>query len=117
MRQTRWCALLAALLSICIDTSSAGQVDENDYARAVSFLPFNLMDKVRNARVDQHWLDGGKRFWYWRDTQGGREVVLVDSATGKRQSLAEPPVADTQPVVAPVGTVVSPDGSLAVFTR
>ncbi|HEY5755359.1 MAG TPA: DPP IV N-terminal domain-containing protein [Steroidobacter sp.] len=117
MKQTRWCALLVALLSACIDTASAGQVDENDYARAASFLPFNLMDKVRNSRVDPHWLDGGKRFWYWRDTAGGREVVLVDSATGKRQSLAKPPGSEAKSVVAPEGTVLSPDGSLAVFVR
>ncbi len=117
MKQTSWCALLVALIAAYTPTGSARQVDERDYARAVSFLPFNLLDKVRNSRVDPHWIDGGRRFWYWRDTDGGREVVLVDSATGKRQSLAKPPVAEAEPVVAPAGTVISPDGSLAVFAR
>lgn len=117
MKQTSWCALLVALLSVYVDSASATQVDDNDYARAASFLPFNLMNKVRNSRVDPHWLEDGKRFWYWRDTAGGREVVLVDSATGKRQSLATPPVAEAKPVVAPEGAVLSPDGSLAVFAR
>lgn len=117
MKQTIWCALLVALVAAQLDTASAAQVDEHDYARAASFLPFNLVDKVRNSRVDPHWIDGGKRFWYWRDTDGGREVVLVDSATGKRQALAKPPVAEAEPVVAPARTVVSPDGSLAVFVR
>lgn len=117
MKKTNWCALLVALVAAQVDIASAAQVDEHDYARAASFLPFNLVDKVRNSRVDPHWIDGGKRFWYWRDIDGGREVVLVDSATGKRQSLAKPPVEEAEPIVAPAGTVVSPDGSFAVFVR
>lgn len=68
-KQTSWCALLVALVAAHVDIASGAQVDEHDYARAVSFLPFNLMDKVRNARVDPHWIDGGQRFWYWRDTE------------------------------------------------
>jgi dipeptidyl aminopeptidase/acylaminoacyl peptidase len=117
MKQTSWCVLLVALLAAHVDIAAATRIDENDYARAASFLPFNLMSKVRNPRVDPHWIDGGNRFWYWREADGVREVVLVDSATGKRQSLAKPPVGEAEPAIAPAGTVLSPDGSLAVFVR
>jgi len=123
VRPGSWCVLLAAFVIVHVGTATAQeaarQLDEQNYARAASFLPFNLIDKVRNAKVSPQWLDGGKRFWYWRETDGGREVVLVDSATGKRQILPKPPVPEAKSTPAPamVGTVVSPSGSLAVFVR
>lgn len=116
MKQRRWRAGLVALVAAHVLPVAATTIDEHDYARAASFLPFNLIDKVRNAKVEPHWLDGGTRFWYWRDTDQGRQVVLVDSATGKQQLLEKPPTVEAAPV-GPEGIIISPDGSLAVFAR
>jgi dipeptidyl-peptidase-4 len=118
MKRRGCCALLIAWMAAHgPSTAVADAVDESDYARAASFLPFNLVDKVRNAKVEPHWLDGGARFWYWRDTAQGRQVVLVESATGKQQVLEQPPAGAAPPPVTLEGSLVSPDGSLAVFVR
>ena len=60
------------------------QLTDADYARAERFLPWNVAGLVRNVEVRPHWLDGGRRFWYLRETRSGREFVTVDAATGGR---------------------------------
>ncbi len=88
------------------------------YARAESFLPFNLTGKVRNASVVPQWLDGGERFWYRRETQTGHEVVLVESATGKRLPAPDATKLEkADPAPPAAGLLVSPDGTRAVFVR
>ncbi len=94
------------------------QVDAATYARAVSFLPFNLIGKVQNARVVPQWLDDGKRFWYRRDTGTGQETVLIDSATGRRLPLPPGESFDqSKPAPGDAGKLRSPDGRHAVFAR
>ncbi len=39
-------------------------------------------------RLDPHWFDNGRAFWYFRDASGGTgEYIRVDSATGKKTPL------------------------------
>lgn len=114
------CSAVTALIGSVAQAASEPTVKlaEDAYTRAESFLPFNLTGKVRNASVVPQWLDGGERFWYRRETQPGHEIVLVESATGRRLSLPEGTRFEKAdpPVPAP-GLLVSPDGARAVFVR
>lgn len=114
--------LAAVLLFIGCTAQAAGQptvkLAEDAYARAESFLPFNLVGKVRNARVAPQWLDGGERFWYRRETQTGHEIVLVESATGRHLPVPDGTKLEKADPPPPVpGLLVSPDGTRAVLVR
>ncbi|HET9017212.1 MAG TPA: DPP IV N-terminal domain-containing protein [Thermomicrobiaceae bacterium] len=61
-------------------------VSRADYARAESFLPWNVRPLIHNATVTPHWLDDGSdRFWYRRTSPEGAAFVLVDPATATRE--------------------------------
>ncbi|RIK41338.1 MAG: peptidase S9 [Chloroflexi bacterium] len=66
--------------------SSAPQIGWEDYARAESFLPWNVAKRAFKLSVTPHWIDGGDRFWYLNRTRNGSEFVLVDP----RRALREP---------------------------
>ncbi len=56
-----------------------------DYARAEEFLPWNAEPRIFNAAVVPHWIAGGDRFWYRRESRDGASFVVVDPASGERQ--------------------------------
>jgi dipeptidyl aminopeptidase/acylaminoacyl peptidase len=53
------------------------------YARVQAILL--LEGKVRNACVHPHWIGDSHGFWYERRSIHGREVRIVDAATGERR--------------------------------
>jgi Tol biopolymer transport system component len=55
-----------------------------DYARAESFLPWNVTKRAFKLSVTPHWIDGSDRFWYLNRTRDGAEFVLVDPARASR---------------------------------
>lgn len=81
--------LLAAALACAQAQAQTSGPGAADYARAEKVLDYNLKGKVRNARVEPHWLDDG-RFWYRRDGAAGAEYVLVDPARRSREPLFDP---------------------------
>jgi len=59
-------------------------VTREDYARAESFLPWNVEKRVFRMSVEPHWIGDSERFWYRNRTRDGAEFVLVDPETGTR---------------------------------
>lgn len=59
---------------------SAGDSWSDAYARVQAILL--LEGKIRNACVHPHWIQGSHLFWYERTSIDGREVRIVDAATG-----------------------------------
>jgi dipeptidyl-peptidase-4 len=84
----RWLALLL-LVATGAATGAEQEIDqasplERDvYARAERFLSWNAEKYTRNLDVDYHWIGTTDRFWYSRQTQAGKEFVIVDAASGK----------------------------------
>ncbi|MFK3650745.1 DPP IV N-terminal domain-containing protein [Lysobacter enzymogenes] len=100
-------ALFAAALA-CAQAQAQAQTPgpgAADYARAEKVLDYNLKGKVRNARVEPHWLGDG-RFWYRRDGEAGAEYVLVDPAKRSREPLFDP--ARLRPALAAVAPDAAP---------
>jgi dipeptidyl-peptidase 4 len=57
-----------------------------DYERSANLRRL-AQGKVVKTRVDPHWFDDNKRFWYRNDLGGGAaEFVLVDAVAGKREA-------------------------------
>lgn len=65
-------------------------VSAADYARAESFLPWNVAQRIFNAEVRPHWLSGGERFWYRRAAREGASFLLVDTASGASRPAFDP---------------------------
>ena len=61
------------------------QLTSTHYARAESFLPWNVGDLTYTARVDPNWIDGSDRFWYRSRSREGTEFVFVNPAGGERR--------------------------------
>jgi len=57
-----------------------------DYARAEKLLPANVGKLVQNELVVPHWIGESDEFWYKRELEEGWDFVLVDAATGKKQT-------------------------------
>jgi dipeptidyl aminopeptidase/acylaminoacyl peptidase len=85
--------LRRSLISIVAAASLAGpawaesppstKLSVADYDRAARFLEANSHNWVLNGDITPHWLPGGDRFWYRRQTAPGKaEFVLVDAAAG-----------------------------------
>jgi dipeptidyl aminopeptidase/acylaminoacyl peptidase len=76
-----------ALFGLFITTSVWAQGTAADYERSSKFRALT-QNKVRRDRVDAHWLNDNRRFWYRVDlAQGANEFVLVDAETGKKSPL------------------------------
>lgn len=74
--------LLATVLFFCWSSFSlCGQGTLADYERAERFLPWNVKKLVTEARVSPHWIQDSHRFWYLKESHGGRirEFILVDA--------------------------------------
>jgi dipeptidyl-peptidase-4 len=113
-------ALLVGSLSIVYPAGAAESDTRADYERAEKLLPFNFVGKVLNATVSPHWIDGGARFWYRRDTAAGTRLVLIDSATGRELPLTDAvrATAESSPADEQGDThelLISPDGRRAVL--
>lgn len=65
--------------------SAHPQVTWEDYARAESFLPWNVARRAFKLSVTPHWIDGSDRFWYLNRTRDGNEFVLVDPRRATRE--------------------------------
>lgn len=97
-------------------------LSEADYAAAEELDNLHLAELVKNAAVQPYWLDGGKRFWYTRDENDGKSVVIVDVEDGTWETAvvcdADTPVCRLvdEPVTNP-GLLHAPGNALAVFVR
>ena len=56
-----------------------------NYARAESYLPWNVAKLVFNTGVTPHWIGETDRFWYRRSSRDGTEFVVIDPANDFRQ--------------------------------
>jgi dipeptidyl-peptidase-4 len=69
--------------AVTVAHAEPAQLTKADYDRAARFLAQNQDKSVLNASVAPHWLPGGDRFWYRRQTTSGHfEFVIVDAAAG-----------------------------------
>ncbi|HYI16766.1 MAG TPA: DPP IV N-terminal domain-containing protein [Thermomicrobiales bacterium] len=66
-------------------TTDRPVVTRQDYARAESFLPWNVDKLVFRMGVEPQWIDDSERFWYRNRTRNGVEFVLVDPDAGSRE--------------------------------
>lgn len=62
----------------------AGPLTAADYTAAAALLEGNVAGRVKNARVEPHWLGDTGRFWYRRHTGAGHEYVVFDAANGEK---------------------------------
>lgn len=83
-------ALLAATAAMPVQAETASPVlTKADYDRAARFLAENAERQVLNATVTPHWIQGGDRFWYRRQTAPDRAVfVIVDPVKGGARTPA-----------------------------
>ncbi len=81
-------SLLGAFVGLVLITGPvAAQGTASDYQRAQQ-LGGRFANTVFRSQVDPQWLPGGTKFWY-RVTiaQGKSEYVLVDAASGKKETF------------------------------
>jgi len=84
----RWLALLLLVATGAAMGGEQGNVQapplgRDVYARAERFLSWNAEKYTLNLDVDTHWIGTADRFWYARQTQAGKEFVIVDAENGK----------------------------------
>lgn len=124
MKHLRRFLALASIIFALFSLGLAQQLTAADYARAEKMLAYNTAPLVDRASVRPTFLPDG-RFWYQVLTATGRELVLVDPASGTKkagQSLTELGLP-----AAPAGggpgrfggnlAVRSPDGKREVFIK
>jgi dipeptidyl-peptidase 4 len=85
-RGWRWVAVLTAAWLMALGFAKGeGGWSRADYEHARG-LRERTQGKVFRDRVQPHWFDEDRRFWYRNDLAGGaREYVLVETETGRRQ--------------------------------
>ncbi len=66
-------------------TTARLTVSRDDYARAESFLPWNVEKLVFRMGVDPKWIGDSERFWYRNRTSDGTEFIVVDPEAGTRE--------------------------------
>ena len=72
------------LVAVFACPSALGQGTRADYERSAGLAELTR-GKVLNHTLQANWLEGGGRFWYRKDLQGGRsQYVLVDAEKGTR---------------------------------
>ena len=82
MRCFRWPALLALLL---LSASAAAQGTKADYARAAE-LQNVVRNKVFRDRVEPHWFDADRQFWYKvRTGPASHEFLVVEAEKGRQR--------------------------------
>jgi dipeptidyl aminopeptidase/acylaminoacyl peptidase len=60
-------------------------ITREDYARAESFLPWNVEKRIFQMSVEPKWIGDSERFWYRNRTRDGVEFVLVDPEARTRE--------------------------------
>jgi dipeptidyl-peptidase-4 len=60
-------------------------VTREDYARAESYMPWNVAKLVFNTGIKPHWIGDSDRFWYRRSGRDGTEFVVIDPTDGSRR--------------------------------
>ena len=122
-RTARAAGTLFFFMSIHTVANDKGvELSAADYAAAEKQDNAHLAALVKNAAVQPHWLDAGKRFWYTRDEDEGRSIVVVDVASGTRQTAlvcgADQPVCrlEEEPMADPA-LLYAPGGDRAAFVR
>ena len=116
-----WTLCFLILLFIIPVTAQRDTFTAADYDKAASMLRSNIDSKVYHDNVRPEWLDGGK-FWYSVNTRDGRQYILYDpetkkknTATSKEELLSgltiteEPDIKYTE--------ILSPDGKKVAFIR
>lgn len=78
---------LCLSLLLVLASPAAGQITDSTYHRAEAFLPWNIPDLTSNTTVTPHWIDGGSRFWYRRETPNGHEYILVNPDADRRRPV------------------------------
>lgn len=76
--------LIFGLLSLCVVGMHA-EVKREDYVRAESFMPQNVMKRLYRMSVTPNWIEETDRFWYKVNTREGKEFILVDPALSRRK--------------------------------
>jgi len=91
MRRLTLPILLASVVSGigAVAQTTASNPTAADYAAATRLLYPNLQGLVSNETVFPHWIGDTGRFWYQRDGQEGRELVVV-SRDGARARAFDP---------------------------
>lgn len=67
------------------EIQASSKVTREDYARAESYMPWNMTKLIFNTDVTPHWIGETNRFWYRRSSGSGTEFVVIDPANGSRQ--------------------------------
>ncbi|HET7035701.1 MAG TPA: DPP IV N-terminal domain-containing protein, partial [Thermomicrobiaceae bacterium] len=65
--------------------SGSEELTRAAYARAESYLPWNVRPMLHNIELKPNWIGESDRFWYRRTSPEGAEFVLVDPASGERR--------------------------------
>src|SRR5262245_57521174 len=79
--------LLALVGILLFQSVGVAQGTAADYERAAKLRGLT-QNKVSRERVDANWLGDKHRFWYRVDlADAGREYVLVNAETGKKEPL------------------------------
>ena len=66
-------------------TTDRPAATREDYARAESFMPWNVEKRVFRLSVEPQWIGESERFWYRNRTRDGVEFVLVAPEAGTRE--------------------------------
>jgi len=76
-----WCLMVLCVLGM------QAQVTREDYARAESFMPQNVMERLYRMSVTPNWIEKTDRFWYKINTREGKEFILVHPALNTRKHV------------------------------
>lgn len=87
------------------------------YARAERFLEWRVRQQTRNVAIAPHWLPGSDRFWYEREEQDSKRIILVDPARGVAEVVDAPPRDTAAPSPPAPGRLRAPDGSRDLLVR
>ncbi|MEX1158781.1 MAG: DPP IV N-terminal domain-containing protein [Thermomicrobiales bacterium] len=66
-------------------TDNRATITREDYARAESFLPWNVEKLIFRMGAEPKWIGDTERFWYRNRTREGVEFVLVDPEARARE--------------------------------
>lgn len=70
--------LMNSGLLILLSSGINAEVTREDYVRAESFMPQNVMKMLYRMDVTPNWIEKSDRFWYKINTPEGNEFILVD---------------------------------------
>src|SRR5436190_846879 len=83
------CSVLFLLTSVMSAQRAPRVFTDADYARAETFMTYNVTPLVLHSGVRASWQPDGQ-FWYRTTTENGPEFYLVDPATGSKTRCTLP---------------------------